>query len=62
MLLSYELRIDVYLLFIVQLVTGKQNKEVTTTWLSIMEYMCPNWSSVCSICLGNNPNLVSLDV
>jgi hypothetical protein len=42
MLLSYELRIGVYLLFIVQLVTGKQNKEVTMTWLSIMEYMCPN--------------------
>ena len=42
MLLSYELRICVYLPFIVQLITGKQNKEVIMIWLSIMEYMCPN--------------------
>ena len=62
MLWSYELRIGVYLLFIVQLITRKQNKEVTMTWLSIMEYMCPNWSSVCSFCLGSNPNLSSPDI
>ena len=42
MLLSYELRIGVNLLFIVQLITGKQNKEVTVTWLSTMAYMCLN--------------------
>ena len=36
MLLSYELRIGVYLLFIVQLITGKENKEVTMIWLSIL--------------------------
>jgi hypothetical protein len=62
MLLSYELRICVYLLFIVQLITGKQNKEVIMIWLNLMEYMCPNWSSVCSFCLGNNPNLSSPDL
>ena len=61
MLLSYELRICVYLLFIVQLITGKQNKEVTMIWLNLMEYMCPNWSSVCSFCLGTNPNIWSPD-
>jgi type IV secretory pathway TrbL component len=37
MLLSYALRIGVYPLFIVQLITGKENKEVTMIWLSIME-------------------------
>ena len=62
MLLSYELRIGVNLLFIVQLITGKQNKEVTVTWLSTMAYMCLNWSWVCSYCLGNNPSLSSLDL
>ena len=34
--------IGVHLLFIVQLITGKQDKEVTMTWLSIMGYLCPN--------------------
>ena len=42
MLLSYELRICVYLHFIVQLITGKQIKEVTMIWLNLMEYICPN--------------------
>jgi hypothetical protein len=28
--------IGVYLLFIVQLITGKENKEVTMIWLSIL--------------------------
>ena len=42
MLLSYEVMIGVHLLFIVQLITRKQNTEVTMTWLSIMEYQCSN--------------------
>jgi len=60
--LACVLKIGAHLLFIVQLITGKQNKEVNMTWLIIMEYLCHNWSWVCSYCLGNNPILSSLDL
>ena len=62
MYLACVLRIGEHLLFIVQLITGKQNKEVTMTWVSIMDYLFNKWSWICSFCLGNNPILSSLDV
>jgi hypothetical protein len=39
MYLACVLRIGEHLLFIVQLITGKQNKEVNMTWLRIVEYL-----------------------